>query len=174
MRLKAILEQLGISKERAKLLRISTIKLNGVTFVYKALAPLDFMNFGRSTDPFAHPVAPYKESTEYFADQQAKKKAGEQDLSDPNVVKKIHEDIRKQYEPIFLKAVLWPLISAKEDKDKVYVGDLFVDPDMGLVTKLYAAIINNSVKKKTSLISWVQSVVRLTSLRRGTVAYPTR
>jgi len=174
MRLKAILKQLGISKERAKLLRISTIKLNGVTFVYKALAPLDFMNYGRSTDAFAHPVAPYKESTQYFTDQQMKKKAEEQNLSDPNVVQKIHEDIRKQYEPIFLKAVLWPLISAKEEDDKVYVGDLFVDTDMNLVTKLYAAIINNSVKKKISLMSWVQSVVRWISLRRDTVAYPTR
>ena len=174
MRLKAILKQLGISKERTKLLKISTIKLNGVLFVYKALYPLDFMNYGRSTDAFAHPVAPYKESTEYFGDKQAEKKAQEQDLSDPDVVNKLHSDIRKQYEPIFLKAVLWPVLSSKDGKDKVCVDDLFIDQDMNLAIKLYAAIIGNSVKKKTRLMSWVQSVVKLISLRRDTVAYPTR
>ena len=152
MTLKQLKKKLGLSDERATLLSLESFNFAGVVFWFKALNPLDFI------DSKTQAFVPYRAGTDIQADMIAQNKAKEIKAEDTEAIRKMQEDLRSVQTKIFMKAILYPALSEKEEEGKVFVDDLFAHPQE--CNDLWMAIMLNSVKKKTPFM------YRLTKLWR--------
>ena len=160
----AALKLLGISPERAKLLRVRDFDFGDLHLVYRALSPLDFLGAGTRTDPFQHPINPYRDAQELLATPK----------ETPVDIVEMTEKLRKMYRCVFLKAILWPRITDQPESTGLCVDDLFVDMDAA--HQLYAAILDNSLKKKspsTSFLARLKNwILSLGGTAKGHVTWP--
>ena len=146
MRLAAILKLRGLSPERARLLKVEKLTLNGVDFLIRALTPLDFLGYNH------HAFASFAPAEHKISDGLSQKKAEAEFLNGQNDMDNLRKKMASIYKPIFMRAVLWPRIHETEDSSGICVDDLVADAE--LASTLYRRIFEISVKKKNGATSW--------------------
>ncbi len=162
-----ILATLGISSERMKLAKMKFVRLNGTWFLIRPVMPVDFM--GHET----HPMNPWAEARDRIGHEERQKMLEKTDWSNREQVIEFMGKIKKVYVPVFLRGVIWPVLSQEDARDKVSVEDLFAD--MGLASALYRAIADITLEKKTIMgMSWPTRLWSWMLLRSATARIHTR
>ena len=164
-----ILKRLQISPERAKLLSVKLVRIKGVTFLIRKVAPVDFIGYG------THPFAPVREAQDHGADITAQKnldtilKSG-----DPKQIEQYLNRIKEPMKNLLMKGVLWPELSEKEEPNKVWVDDIL--SDMTVANGLVEAIGSLSLLQKKTLFGTLcgRKPSNLTQSRPVTEGSPTK
>lgn len=164
MKRSELAKKLGLSKERAELLCLSSFDFRGVSIWFKALSPLDFI------DSKTHPFFIYRQGADVAADRQAEAKAKQIDFNDPAEVERVQADLKEAQGKVFTKAILWPKLGNGDDFETVCLNDLFAYPE--LCNELWLAIMMNSVKKKTRFTYRLKRALKWIGSLGGTASSP--
>ena len=139
-----VLREIGLTGERAKLLRCRWVSIRGVVFLVRAVTPQDFLGLAE------HPVAPWRQAKDRAGDKEAERRL-QDEVKDPVKAQDLVEKLTRPMRNLMLKGVLYPRLSDKEEPGTVCVDDLFTDPSIvnRLIDEVAKATLGVSAQKKS-------------------------
>ncbi len=151
-----LVRRLGMTFQHARLVGAFAFRFRGEWMLLRTLAPVDFMG------ETMHPFMPWRAGTSRMTDEVEARRA-QQDAADPAKAQEMTAKIRKAYEPLLVKAVLWPPVSREAKPGSIPVSDVL--DDIELANAIVAAVTRESLEKKTPLPGTSWRTRRLSSTR---------